>query len=864
VDAKYSALTLSTGDRVAGVETHTAGVYLADLYNNPIGGTETQFASSATLSAPTSITDATGHATVTVSSQKAGTWVVSARSAGVELRHSGDEVGFVPGAPYFGTGGITVEATPGSVLADNAAEHQASLTVVDKFGNAITDATVVYTVEAPAHIVGVASSRSATNGRATVAIASATSGTFAVTATVNGTPVTLGSPASVTFQAGAAVAATSTLTVTSGDRVADGVDAHTATVELRDANGNAVANDADSVVIKTSRGNVGTIKETSTPGTYTAPVTSTRAAESQISAFVGADQVGHGSPLPVNYIPGAASAVTSQIEVAPALIEANGQHVSTVTLTLRDAFENVLTRGGDTVTVESTLGSVGTPTDNGDGSYTVELTSVSAGQAVTSFTVNGTESPKFASVRMVATPESPVLFPTDGVTITGTAEPGNTITVYDGDHQAIGTATVNSDGTFTVTATEPVSNDEVLTVSSTDANGFVSPESPAQVDSEAPEAPQVRPSNGTILRGTAEANTLVTIYAEDDSVLATVRVDSAGNFSLPFTPQLADQTKLALTSLDAAGNESAVTPVTIDGSAVMAPVIIPSDGTIITGTGTPGNTVTVTLPGGVVVSVDVNPDGTWTVTPDPESLHHDDTVTAIQTNAAGTQSDPGTILIDQVAPTAPLLDPSDGKVASGDAEPGSTVTILDVEGNVIGTGVADEAGRFAIDLVPAQDEGASITVTATDPSGNVSEKSSLRVGLVRVVLDADTVEAGSTQIAYGYNFQPGETVTGTLYSTPYPLGEATADANGEVTFKFTVPAQIEPGEHSVSLVGDFSGSGSASFHIYAPVVAADGLALTGGQVILPLVSGLLLLVAGGLFLVARRLRKNEKDIVPTA
>ena len=76
----------------------------------------------------------------------------------------------------------------------------------------------------------------------------------------------------------------------------------------------------------------------------------------------------------------------------------------------------------------------------------------------------------------------------------------------------------------------------------------------------------------------------------------------------------------------------------------------------------------------------------------------------------------------------------------------------------------------------------------------------------------------------GGTSRPGETVTGTMLSEPLALGTQVANAAGEVTFTWTIPAGTELGAHSVVLEGTDSGSVSGTFR----VVASDGgLAPTG-------------------------------------
>src|SRR5690606_39432833 len=72
------------------------------------------------------------------------------------------------------------------------------------------------------------------------------------------------------------------------------------------------------------------------------------------------------------------------------------------------------------------------------------------------------------------------------------------------------------------------------------------------------------------------------------------------------------------------------------------------------------------------------------------------------------------------APTNLQVSP-DGKTVTGTAEPGSTITLKDADGNTIGTGKAGSDGKFTIDLGTPLTNGEQITATATDPSGNTSQ-----------------------------------------------------------------------------------------------------------------------------------------------
>lgn len=72
-------------------------------------------------------------------------------------------------------------------------------------------------------------------------------------------------------------------------------------------------------------------------------------------------------------------------------------------------------------------------------------------------------------------------------------------------------------------------------------------------------------------------------------------------------------------------------------------------------------------------------------------------------------------------------------------------------------------------------------------------------------LSATTVSPGGQLTVSGTGFTPGEPVDVTLHSTAVALGTVIADAEGAAALTFTVPADLEPGEHRVELVGQRSG-----------------------------------------------------------
>ncbi|CAN7196006.1 hypothetical protein LJR186_000541 [Microbacterium foliorum] len=114
-----------------------------------------------------------------------------------------------------------------------------------------------------------------------------------------------------------------------------------------------------------------------------------------------------------------------------------------------------------------------------------------------------------------------------------------------------------------------------------------------------------------------------------------------------------------------------------------------------------------------------------------------------------------------------------------------------------------------------------------------------------------SLERGEKQTAVGTGFKPGESVTGVMTSEPIALGTKVADAQGTVTFTWTIPSGTDLGTHAVTLTGATSGSVSASFQVVASGLATTGGEIQGGWIAL---AALLLMLGLGMTRVARSRR----------
>ncbi|MDW9658554.1 BapA prefix-like domain-containing protein, partial [Sinorhizobium meliloti] len=181
-------------------------------------------------------------------------------------------------------------------------------------------------------------------------------------------------------------------------------------------------------------------------------------------------------------------------------------------------------------------------------------------------------------------------------TLSGSAEPGSTIKIYD-DGKLIGTTTAGADGKWTFTPDTPLADGfHSITATATDKDNNTSPALPELVfviDTVAPSAPAITsvtddkaPVTGPVasggatndttpmLKGTGEPGALITIY--DNGVeIGTARVNAEGTWLfIPLIPLNEGVHSITTTATDGAGNvssPSAPFAFTVDQTAPAAP-----------------------------------------------------------------------------------------------------------------------------------------------------------------------------------------------------------------------------------------------------------------------------------------------------
>ncbi|MGC6094786.1 BapA/Bap/LapF family large adhesin [Citrobacter portucalensis] len=341
----------------------------------------------------------------------------------------------------------------------------------------------------------------------------------------------------------------------------------------------------------------------------------------------------------------------------------------------------------------------------------------------------------------------------DGSVVTGTAEPGSTVTINNNNGLQIGSGVAGTDGSFTITINPPQTNGETITAIATDPAGNPSlPETALAPDITAPLPPAnlvINPT-GDQVTGMAEPNSTVHILDPGGAIIGTATAGSNGEFTATLVPPQTNGEHLVANATDAAGNTSGNSAITApDTTAPDAPtgVTVAGDGGSVSGHAEAGSTVTVKDSNGNQIGTgQADSGGNFTVSITPSKMNGE-TVKVTATDSSNNESQPtsavapditapGTPIITAVTDDQPMyqgpLDNGDVTNDSkpkleGTAEAGSQVKIYD-NGTLLTTVVADINGNWNYTPASALSEGAHIfTVTATDAANNTSSAASWKI-----------------------------------------------------------------------------------------------------------------------------------------
>ncbi|HBE5538999.1 TPA: Ig-like domain-containing protein, partial [Escherichia coli] len=238
-------------------------------------------------------------------------------------------------------------------VADGAMANTLQVKVTDANGNVLAGQTVSMMAGNGATVAPTVITEP--DGTVEIPVTSQTAGTSAVTASINSSSQSR----DVTFIADVRTAKIADLVVIKEGSVADGAMANTLQVKVTDAFGNALGGQTVSV----TAGNSATVTPTVTTqsdGTVEFSVTSQTAGVSAVTATIN----NHSLSQNVTFVPGDASQLTSTVETNKSNYTV-GETI-TITVTLRDAFDNLVTGAASQLAANSVLTVDGTdPSETG-------------------------------------------------------------------------------------------------------------------------------------------------------------------------------------------------------------------------------------------------------------------------------------------------------------------------------------------------------------------------------------------------------------------------------------------------------------------------------------------------------------------
>ncbi|HHK9241022.1 TPA: inverse autotransporter adhesin IatC [Escherichia coli] len=342
-------VVIKDGSEADGSTANTLRAKVTDAFGNALAGqTVSVTTDNGATTAPTVITEPDGTVEISVTSQTAG---ISTVTASINSSSLSRDVTFIADVRTAQIAELVV--IKDNSVADGAMANTLQVKVTDAFGNTLAGQTVSVTAGNGATVTPTVITGQ--DGTVEISVTSQTAGTSAITASINTSSLSQ----NVTFVADVSTAKIADLVVTQDGSVADGATANTLRARVTDAFGNALGGQTVSV----TAGNSATVTPTVTTqsdGTVEFSVTSQTAGVSAVTATIN----NHSLSQNVTFVPGDASQLTSTVETNKSNYTV-GETI-TITVTLRDAFDNLVTGAASQLAANSVLTVDGTePSETG-------------------------------------------------------------------------------------------------------------------------------------------------------------------------------------------------------------------------------------------------------------------------------------------------------------------------------------------------------------------------------------------------------------------------------------------------------------------------------------------------------------------
>ena len=479
VNNPATALIVVTNNAIAnGVATNSVRAHIVDAQGNPVANATivfSIFSGTANFASPATVTtNASGDAIVTLTSTVVGSVRITATVNGVTiLTGSPAIVNFVVDVPSVSNPATALSVVTNNAVANGVATNSVKAHIVDASGHPVPNATVIFTIATgTASFASPATITTDANGDAIVTLNSTVAGQVTITATVNGTPITNGSPATVIFVADVPAVnnPATALIVVDNFAIANGVATNSVRAHVVDANGNPVQG---AVIIFTLSGSADfasvPVGLTDANGDFSLTLTSLVAGSNTITATVNGTSITNGSPATVIFVsdvPQTGNPATA-LSVVTNNAVANGVATNSVKAHIVDANGNPVSGATINFTIASGAANFASPatvTTDANGDAIVTLNSTIVGSVTITATVNG--------VSITNGSPATVVFVVD---VPSTSNPATALSVVADNAIANGVATNSVKAHIEDAQGNPVPNATIVFTIATGTASFASP-----------------------------------------------------------------------------------------------------------------------------------------------------------------------------------------------------------------------------------------------------------------------------------------------------------------------------------------------------------------------------------------------------
>ncbi|MEH7094898.1 Ig-like domain-containing protein [Neobacillus vireti] len=444
---------------------------------------------------------------------------------------------------------------------------------------------------------------------------------------------------------------------------------------------------------------------------------------------------------------------------------------------------------GVTITVQKGDQLLASGLTNADGSFALPITRQAAG---TQLTVKATDQNGnvFEIIQTVSDVVPPSIdkvstfFEGDTV-INGKAEPASTIILFINNVQQPNTVKVNADGMFKMDVPLHTAGDEIKLLAVDQARNMSSPYVLSVQKLEPPKSPVVNSVSdySNLVTGTvAKENLLVKVF-KGTEVLGEGTSNAKGEFSIPISTQAAGST-LSVTAFNERQQPSEPTTVVVeDRTAPMTPTAsqVTDQSTSITGTSEPFSTVVILKDGVVLTQANVGENGNYEASISKQPAHS--TLELFARDLANNESTKTLITVKDVTAPTVFVDAITNKSTSITGISNEDGRIVVKNGSEMIKSAEMTAGNTFTIKIPAQKEGTTLTLFASDVAGNEASPISTLVKDVIAPAAPQVNKVGDNAKEVTGKAESGATVK--VFSGTKLLGYASSSG----LFKVVIPIQ---------------------------------------------------------------------------